>query len=116
MQSFSCQEHSKIRHFNKTHTSLTDLILTSKLSSFNKTLVRKNSLDDFDKMITFFILHASRLRLKVITYRKKHKKFHEEIFLSHLNETNIIIDEKDPNQNYPFYTKTDLTFVNQHVL
>ena len=31
--------------------------------------------------------------------------FHEEKFLNDLKETNIIIDEKDPNQNYQSLTK-----------
>ena len=40
--------------------------------------------------------------------------FHEEKILNDLKETNIIIDEKDPNQNYQSLTKTFLTFVNKH--
>ena len=31
--------------------------------------------------------------------------FHEEKFLNDLKETNIIINEKDPNQNYQSLTK-----------
>ena len=48
-----------------------------------------------------------------MTYRN-YKKFHEEKFLNDLKETNIRIDEKDPNQNYQSLTKTFLTFVNKH--
>ena len=56
--------------FTKAHTSLVDLILTNKPSSSNKTLVSETGLTDYHKMITiFFILHFSRLRPKVITYR-----------------------------------------------
>ena len=62
---------------------------------------------------TFFKLHFSRLRQKVITYRN-YKKFHEEKFLNDLKETNIIMNEKDPNQNYQSLTKTFLTIVNKH--
>ena len=62
---------------------------------------------------TFFKLHFSRLKPKVTTYRN-YKMFHEEKFLKDLKETNIIIDEKDPNQNYQSLTKTFLTFVNKH--
>ena len=92
--------------FTKTHTSLIDLILTNKPSSFNKTLVTETGLSDYHKMITtFFKLHFSRLRPKVITYRN-YKKFHEEKFLNDLKETNIIMNEKDPNQNYQSLTKT----------
>ena len=40
--------------FTKTHTSLIDLILTNKPSSFNKTLVTETGLSDYHKMITFF--------------------------------------------------------------
>ena len=40
--------------------------------------------------------------------------FHEEKILNDLKETNIIIDEKDPNQNYQSSTKTFLTFVKKH--
>ena len=66
--------------FTKTHTSLIDLILTNKPSSFNKTLVTETGLSDYHKMITtFFKLHFSRLRPKVITHRN-YKKFHEEKF------------------------------------
>ena len=61
---------------------------------------------------TFFKLHFSRLRPKVITYRNY--KFHEETFLNDLKETNIIMNEKDPNQNYQSLTKTFLTIVNKH--
>ena len=100
--------------FTKTHTSLIDLILTNKPSSFNKTLVSETGLSDYHKMITtFFKLHFSRLRPKVITYRN-YKKFHEEKFLNDLKETNIIMNEKDPNQNYQSLTKTFLTIVNKH--
>ena len=62
---------------------------------------------------TFFKLHFSRLRPKVITYRN-YKKFDEEKFLNDLKEKNIKIDEKDPKQNYQSFTKTFLTFVNKH--
>ena len=49
--------------FTKTHTSLTDLTLINKLSSFNKALVSETGLSDYHKMITtFFKLHFSRLR------------------------------------------------------
>ena len=40
--------------FTKTHTSLIDLILTNKPSSFNKTLVSETVLSDYHKMITTF--------------------------------------------------------------
>ena len=40
--------------------------------------------------------------------------FHEEKFSNDLKETNIIIDEKDPNQNYQSLTKKFSTFVNKH--
>ena len=97
--------------FTKTHTSLIDLILTKKPSPFNKRLVTDC---DYHKMITtFFKLHFSRLRPKVITYRN-YKKFHEEKFLNDLQETNIIMNEKDPNQNYQSLTKKILTIVNKH--
>ena len=43
-----------------------------------------------------------------MTYRN-YKKFHEEKFLNDLKETNIRIDEKDPNQNYQSLTKIFLT-------
>ena len=62
---------------------------------------------------TFFKLHFPRFRPKVITYRNC-KKFHEEKILNDLKEKNIIINEKDPNQNYQSLTKTFLTFVNKH--
>ena len=97
--------------FTKTHTSLIDLILTNKPSSFNKTLVTETGLSDYHKMITtFFKLHFSRLRPKVITYRN-YKKFHEEKFLNDLKETNIIMNdiimnEKDPDQNHQSLTKS----------
>ena len=100
--------------FTKTHASLIDLILTNRPSSFNKTLVCETALSDYHEMITtFFKLHFSRLRPKVITYRN-YKKFHEEKFLSGLKETNTIMNEKDPNQNYQSLTKTFLTIVNKH--
>ena len=100
--------------FTKTHASLIDLILTNKLSSFNKTLVSETGLSDYHEMITtFFKLHFSRLRPKVVTYRN-YKKFHEEKFLNNLKETNIIMNEKDPNQNYQPLSKTFLTIVNKH--
>ena len=95
--------------FTKTHTSLIDLILTNKPSSFNKTLVTETGLSGYHKMI----LHFLRLRTKVITYRN-YKRFHEENFLNDLKETNIIMNEKDPNQNYQSLTKTFLTIVNKH--
>ena len=62
---------------------------------------------------TFYRLHFSRHRPKVITYRN-YKKFHEEKFLNDLQETNIIMNEKDPNQNYQSLTKNFLTIVNKH--
>ena len=62
---------------------------------------------------TFFKLYFSRLRPKVIRYRN-YEKFHEEKFLNDLKETNIIMNEKDPNQNYQSLTKTFLTIVNKH--
>ena len=64
-------------------------------------------------IITFFKLHFSRFRPKVITYRN-YKKFHEERFLNDLKETNIIMKEKDPNQIYQSLTKNILTVVNKH--
>ena len=95
--------------FTKTRTSLIDLILTNKPSSFNTTLVTETSLSDYHKMITtFFKLHFLRLRPKVITYRN-YKKFHEEKFLNDLKETNNIMN--DPNQSL---TKTFLTIVKKH--
>ena len=100
--------------FTKTHTSLIDLILTNKPLSSNKTLVTETGVSDYHEMITtIFKLHFSRLRPKVITYRN-HKKFHEKKFLNYLKETNIIMNEKDPNQNYQPLTKTFLTIVNKH--
>ena len=69
---------------------------------------------DYHKTITtFFKLHFSRRRPKVITYRN-YKEFYEEKFLNDLKETSAIIDEKDPNQNYRSLTKTFLTFVRKH--
>ena len=62
---------------------------------------------------TFFKLHFSRRRPKVITYRN-YKKFNEDKFLNYLKESNIIMDEKDTNQNYQFLTKTFLTVVSKH--
>ena len=62
---------------------------------------------------TFFRLHFSRPRPKLIPYRN-YKKFHEETFLNDLNETNIIMNEKDPNQNYQSLTKTCLAILNKH--
>ena len=53
----------------------------------------------------FFKLHFSRLKPKVITCRN-YNKFHEEKFLNDLKETNIIMNEKDPSQNYQSLTKT----------
>ena len=100
--------------FTKIYTSLIDLILTNKPSSFNITLVTETGLSDYYKTTTtFFKLHFSRLRPQVITYRN-YKKFHEEKFLNDLKETNIIMNEKDPNQNYQSFTKTFLTIVNKH--
>ena len=100
--------------FSKTHTSLIDLILTNTPASFNKTLVSETGLSDYHKMITtFFKLHFSRIRPKVITYRN-YKKFHEEKFLNDVKETNIVMNEKDPNQNYQSLTKSFLTIVNKH--
>ena len=88
--------------FTRAHTPLIDLNLTNKPSSFNKTLVSETGLGDYHKMITIsFKLHFSRLRPNVITYRN-YKKFREEKFLYDLKETNIIMNEKDPNQNYHF--------------
>ena len=83
--------------FTKTHTSLIDLILTGKPSSFNKTLVSETGLSDYHKMITtFFKLHFSRLRPIIITYRN-YKKFHKEKFLNDLKETNIIMNDMRTN-------------------
>ena len=85
--------------FTKTHTSLLDLILTNKPSSFSKTLVSKIGLSDYHQMMTtFFKLNFSRLRPKVITY-SNYKKFDKENFLNDQKEKNVRIDEKDPNQN-----------------
>ena len=99
--------------FTKTHASLIALILTKKPSPFNKTLV-KTGLSEYHKMITtFFKLHFSRIRPKVIKYRN-YKKFDEDKFLNDLKEANIRVDEKDPDQNYQFLTKTLLTFANKH--
>ena len=85
--------------FTKTHTSLLDLILTNKPSSFSKTLVSKIGLSDYYQMMTtFFKLNFSRLRPKVITY-SNYKKFDKENFLNDQKEKNVRIDEKDPNQN-----------------
>ena len=64
---------------------------------------------------TFFKLHFSGRRPKLITYRN-YKKFHEEKFLNDLKETNIIMNEKDLNQNYQSLTKNFLTIVNKHAL
>ena len=100
--------------FTKTHASLIDLILTNKPSTFNTALVTETGLSDYHKIITtFFKLHFSSLRPKVITYRN-YKKFHEEKLLNDLKENNIIVNEKDPNQNYQSLTKTFLTIVNKH--
>ena len=99
--------------FTKTHTSLVDLILAKKPSSFNKTLVSETGLSDYHKIITqFFKLHFSRFRPKVKTCRS-YRKFHDEKFLNDPKEINTIIDEKDPNQYFQFLTKTFLTFVNR---
>ena len=71
-------------YFTKIHTSLIDLILTNKLSSFDKTLVSETGLSDYHKMMTtFFKLHFSRLRPELITYRN-YKKSHEEKFSNDL--------------------------------
>ena len=100
--------------FTKNHASLIDLILTNKPSSFNKALVSETNLSDYHKMITtFFKLNFSRRRPKVITYRN-YKKFDEEKFCNDLEETNVRIDEKDPNQNYQSLTKTFLTFIDKY--
>ena len=88
--------------FTKTHTSLIDLISNKKPSTFNETLVSEIGLSDCHKIITtFFKLNFSRLRTKVITYRN-YKTFGEEKFLNDLKETNVRIDEKDPNQTTNF--------------
>ena len=100
--------------FTETHTSLIDLILTNKPSSFNKTLVNgETGLSHYHKMITtLFRQHFSRLRPKVITYRN-YKKFDGENFLNDLKETNVRVGEKEPNQNHQSLTKTFLTFCKQ---
>ena len=53
--------------FTTTHTSLIDLILNNKPSSFDKTRVSKTGFSDYHKMITtFFKLYFSRLGPKAI--------------------------------------------------
>ena len=76
-------------------------------------MLLKPVFSDYHKMITtFFKLHFSRLRPKVTTYRN-YKKFHKEKILNDLKETNIIMNEKDPNQNVQSLTKTFLAIVNK---
>ena len=77
--------------FTKTHTSLIDLILTDKQSSFNKILLSETGLSDYHKMITtFFKLHC-------IAIYRNYKKFHQEKFLNDLKESNVVIDKQVSN-------------------
>ena len=47
-------------------------------------------------------------------YGKLFQIFGRKFFLNDLKETNIIMNEKDLNQNYQSLTKTFLTIVNKH--
>ena len=65
---------------------------------------------------TFFKLHFSRFRLKVITYRN-HRKFQEKNFLNDLKEINIIMNEKGHHKKVPILLKkTYLAIVNKSAL
>ena len=79
----------------------------------------KRHILEFERIISAALVRSYKKKIqqsnrpKVITYRS-YKKFHEEKVLNDLKETNIIMNENDPNQNYQSLTKTFLTIVNKH--
>ena len=79
----------------------------------------KRHILEFGRIISAALVRSYKKKIqqsnrpKVITYRS-YKKFHEEKVLNDLKETNIIMNENDPNQNYQSLTKTFLTIVNKH--
>ena len=79
----------------------------------------KRHILEFERIISAPLVRSYKKKIqqsnrpKVITYRS-YKKFHEEKVLNDLKETNIIMNENDPNQNYQSLTKTFLTIVNKH--
>ena len=70
----------------KNHKSATDLFLTNRPLSFQKTRTTETGISVYYKLIsTFFKSHYTRLKLRIIYYRN-YKNFNEELFLKELEK------------------------------
>ena len=76
--------------------------------------VIETGLSDFHKLIsTFLRSHFTRLNPKAICYRN-YKKFNEQKFLEHVENTNFCFNSDDPNDNYELITDLFSKIVNKH--
>ena len=88
------------------HRSATDLILTNRSDTFQKTCTTETGISDYHKCIsTFFKLHFSKLKPKVIHYRN-YNKFEESLSLSDLEKAAFLTKSNWPNENYQHLTNT----------
>ena len=70
----------------KNHKSATDLFLTNRPLSFQKTRTTETGISVYYKLIsTFFKSHYTRLKPRIIYYRN-YKNFNEELFLKELEK------------------------------
>ena len=86
------------------HRSATDLILTNRSDTFQKNLYNRTGISDYHKCIsTFFKLHYSKLKPKMIHYRNC-KNFDESLSLNDLEKTAFLTKSNCPNENYQHLT------------
>ena len=96
------------------HKSTTDLFLTNRPLSFQKTRITETGINDYHKVILiFFKCHYTRLKPKTIYYRN-YKNFNEELFLKDLENSNLSANSNNPHENYTNLSQTFSKVVQKH--
>ena len=101
--------------FTKDHKSPTDLIVTNKPLSFQRTQVSETGLSNYPKLsTTFYKCKSQRRKPKIICYLK-YKSFNESAFLNDVPKLEFELGSKDPLERQDTITNNFLEVINKHV-
>ena len=100
--------------YTENHKSTTDLFLTNRPLSFQKTRTTETGIRHYHKLIsTFFKFHCTRLKPKIIYYRN-YESFNEEYSLKDFENSNLSANSDNLYENYTNLTQTFLKVVQKH--
>ena len=100
----------------KNDKSATDLFLTNRPLSFQKTRTNETGISGYHKFISkFFKSHYTRLKPKIIYY-SNYRNFNVELFLKDFENSNLSTNSDNPHENYNNLSQTFSKVVRKHTL